>query len=159
MGKWAFAAVALASLFLSGGCSEEGGEQQPASSAPAAAATQSAQTPTASPSPTVTVTADKTHAVQPNDEITLTIEVSDFALDASKIGQGNEPGVGHYRVYLDAATGDDFLAQSADATTKITVPDDITDGSHELRVVLRNNDRSPLEPPVEGRVLLIVYRL
>ena len=109
--------------------------------------------------PTVKVSADKTHAVQPGDEITLTIEVSGFKLDPAKIDQANEDGVGYYRVYLDSASGQDYLAQGADNTMKVTIPETITDGSHDLRVVLHNNDNTPLDPAAEGSVLLIVYRL
>lgn len=109
--------------------------------------------------PEVSVSADKTHAVQPGDEITLTIIVNKFTLDASKIGKPNEVNVGHYRVYLDNASGDNFLADSGAGTVKVKVPDDITDGSHQLRVVLHNNDRTPVAPAVQGDVWLIVYRL
>lgn len=105
------------------------------------------------------VEADKTHAVQPEDQITLTISVSDFRLSPEGIGGANEDGVGHYRVYLDNASGDDYLVAAAGATAKVTIPADISDGSHDLRVVLLNNDKSPLQPPVESSVLLIVYRL
>lgn len=105
------------------------------------------------------VKADKTHAVQPNDEITLTISVTDFRLAPESIGAANRDGAGHYRIYLDDASGDDYLAVGAEPIAKVTIPDDISDGSHDLRVVLQNNDRTPLEPAVEGSVLLIVYRL
>ena len=107
----------------------------------------------------VSVKADKTHAVQPGDEITLTISVTDFRLAPQQMGAANERGAGHYRVYLDDASGDDYLAVGAEPTVKVSIPADISDGSHDLRVVLFNNDRSPLNPPVEGSVLLIVYRL
>ena len=107
----------------------------------------------------VSVKSDKTHAVQPNDEITLTISATDFRLAPDSIGAANQDGVGHYRVYLDDASGDDYLALGAEATAKVTIPADINDGSHDLRVVLHNNDKSPLEPAVQGSVLLIVYRL
>lgn len=122
---------------------------QPAASEPTAAA----------PRAGVSVTADKTHAVQPEDQITLTVSVTDFRLSPEGIGGANEEGVGHYRVYLDNASGDDYLAASAEPTTKVTIPAEISDGSHDLRVVLHNNDESPVEPTVEGSVLLIVYRL
>jgi hypothetical protein len=105
--------------------------------------------------PKVTVTADKTHAVQPSDEITVTVTVDGFTLDAEKI----EPNVGRYRVYLDDASGEDFLAESAAESVKVTIPDSITDGSHELRVVLHHNDGTPVEPLAQGDVWLIVYRL
>lgn len=160
MSKWLLPAMALAILVALGGCSDDGGEsKQAATPAQAAGTNQPAASASGSPAPTVTVKSDKTHAVQPNDELTLSIEVSDFTLDASKLGQRNEPGIGHYRVYLDEASGDDFLTSGAATSTRVTVPGDITDGSHELRVVLQNNDRSPVNPLAEARVLLIVYRL
>ncbi|MFQ6022772.1 MAG: hypothetical protein ACE5NW_08630 [Acidiferrobacterales bacterium] len=105
--------------------------------------------------PQVSVKADKTHAVQPGDIITLTVTVTNFTLDPSKIGQANEANIGHYRVYLDKAS----VADSGDGSIKVNVPSDITDGSHRLHVVLHNNDRTPLTPPVEAGVWLIVYRL
>jgi len=152
MGK-AIAGVMLAVCFvLLAGCAEE--DQ-------AATAEGKTETQAAPPGggPTLSVEADKTHAVQPKDEITLTISVSGFKLDSSKIGQADESGVGHYRVYLDEASGDDYLAAGADTSTKVTVPGDITDGSHDLRVVLHGNDQRPLSPSVQAGVLLIVYRL
>lgn len=109
--------------------------------------------------PEVSVSADKIHAVQPGDEITLTITVNKFTLDASKIGKPNEANVGHYRVFLDDASGNNFLADSTSGTVKVKIPDKITDGSHQLRVVLHNNDRSPVTPAAQGDVWLIVYRL
>jgi len=107
----------------------------------------------------LSVKADKTHAVQPQDEITLTISVTEFRLAADSIGAANQDGVGHYRIYLDDASGDDYLVARAEPVTKVTIPADINDGSHDLRVVLHNNDKSPVQPAVEGSVLLIVYRL
>ena len=109
--------------------------------------------------PKVSFSADKTHAVQPGDELTLTVTVSDFTLDTDKLNEANEAGVGHFRVYLDDATGDDYLAMGAEPMTMVKIPDDITDGSHEVRVALHNNDQSPLSPPVEAKVWIIVYRL
>ncbi len=109
--------------------------------------------------PKIAVSADKTHAVQPGDEITVSVSVSGFRLDAGRIGQANEPGVGHYRIYLNQTGGEDFLAEAATPSIKITLPLDITDGSHELIVALYNNDRTPVSPAVDRGVLLIVYRL
>ncbi len=152
MGK-AIAGVMMAACFvLLAGCAEED------QAATAGGGTETQAAPLAG-GPTLSVEADKTHAVQPKDEITLTISVTEFKLDSSKMGQANEPGVGHYRIYLDEATGDEYQDAGADTTTKVTVPEDITDGSHELRVVLYGNDARPLSPPVQAGVLLIVYRL
>lgn len=154
MVKTIVTASAVAALLLLAACSSE--EEDANKAGPAKQATQAAPAPSAVG---LSVKADKTHAVQPGDEITLTISVTDFRLAPDSIGAANEKGAGHYRVYLDDASGDGYLAVGAEATVKVTIPDDISDGSHDLRVVLHNNDKSPLEPPVEGSVLLIVYRL
>ena len=118
--------IALAILVSCGKDSEEA--QAPEQKQDAAEATPSG--------PIVMVSADKTHAVQPGDEITLTIEVSGFTLDPAKMDQANEDGVGHYRIYLDSASGEDYLAQGAENTVKVTIPETITDGSHDLRGVI-----------------------
>ena len=125
-------------------------------------ASSTATAPTASVAAggaSVSVKADKTHAVQPNDVITLTISVTDFRLAADSIGAANQDGAGHYRVYVDDASGDNYLAVGAEPVAKVTIPADISDGSHDLRVVLHNNDKSPLQPAVQASALLIVYRL
>lgn len=143
-----------AMLALTSACSgEKAADNQPGDKSPETTSTNVAE------GPAVSVSADKTHAVQPGDEITLTVTVNKFTLDTSKIGKPNEPNVGHYRVYLDDASGDNFLADSAADTVKVKIPDVITDGSHQLRVVLHNNDRSPVTPAAQGDVWLIVYRL
>lgn len=144
-------------LALAAGCAEE----DDAAASKASSTQQAADDSAAARSdlPRISVSADKTHAVQPEDEITVSVSVEGFELDQSRIGQQKEPGVGHYRIYLDDAGGDDFLVAGAAPNSKITLPSSITDGSHELRILLYNNDETPLDPPVEGRVLLIVYRL
>ena len=107
---------------------------------------------------TLEVTADKTHAVQPGDEIRITVNVGGFILDGASIGAESVPGSGHYHVYLGGAEGEPLLV-SADANATVRVPDDVTDGTHSLRIQLRNHDHSPLEPPVESTARLIIYRL
>ena len=157
MVKTILTASAGAALLLLAACSSE---EDANKAEPAKQSTQSTQAAAGATSTVgLSVKADKTHAVQPGDEITLTISVTDFRLAPDSIGAANEKGAGHYRVYLDDASGDGYLAVGAEAVGKVTIPDDISDGSHDLRVVLHNNDKSPLEPPVEGSVLLIVYRL
>ncbi len=154
MVKTALTAIVSAVALMLVACSDE---DDGSKAKQADAATQT--TAAAAAGAGVSVKADKTHAVQPNDEITLTISVMDFRLAPDSIGAANQDGVGHYRVYLDDASGDDYIAVGAESTTKVTIPADITDGSHDLRIVLHNNDKSPLEPAVQGSVLLIVYRL
>jgi len=151
--------AAAAGLLILASCS--GGEDDAEKAATDETGQQSAtDKQAAAPSgPSLIVKADKTHAVQPHDEITLTISVEDFTLDASGGGSADQTGVGHYRVYLDEASGDDYLAMGDSPTAKVTIPGDVTDGSHDLRVVLHTNDGSPVEPSAQASVLLIVYRL
>ena len=150
-----FALVAFIVLALLAGCGDDKAENKAADQKPEAAQEASAKDNT----PKLKIRADKTHAVQPGDIITLTIDVEGFALDESKKGRANEPNVGHYHVYLDDASGDDYLLTGAQPTTRVIVPGNITDGTHPLRVSLHNNDHSPVAPAVEQKVLLIVYKL
>ncbi len=150
-------AASFAALTLIAACSDEGGPDSEKAATTEQAGEKAASSSAAGPK--IAVSADKTHAVQPGDEITVSVTVSGFRLDPDRIGQANEPGVGHYRVYLNKTGGDNFLAEGAGPNVKVTLPADITDGSHELIVALYNNDRTPVSPPVDAGVLLIVYRL
>ena len=149
--------VGAAVLTVTTGCGDDD------SSAESAAAGSSAQAPAseaseAAASITLEVTADKTHAVQPGDEIRITVSVTGFALDGTKVGAETVPGSGHYHVYLGDTQGEPLLV-SAEGSAIVKVPADVTDGTHSLRVQLRNHDHSPLDPPVETTVRLIIYRL
>ena len=150
------AMLVLASTVLVAGCGDKA--QEPPSATQTASGSSGA-VPATGPVPQLTVSADKTHAVQPGDELTVTVEITGFALDGAAIGKANQDGVGHYRVYLNDASGDAFLAESAEKQAKVRIPHDLADGSHELRVVLYNNDRTPLFSAPQGAITLIVYRL
>lgn len=146
-------------LAITAGCSEESAPPESAdaeSSAPAPGATP--QKSEAATSITLEVTADKTHAVQPGDDIHIEVSVEGFVLDGTKIGAEAEPGSGHYHVYL-GNPGEKPLLVSADASAVVKVPADVNDGTHSLRLQLRNHDHSPLDPPAEATVRLIIYRL
>ena len=149
--RWLMLAASTAFVL---GCDDEPKTAATPEQAPAEQTTQSMAQSTA----TLTVSADKTHAVQPGDEITVSVQVTGFTFDRAAMGQANQDGVGHYSVHLDD-TGKAPLVVSAERSVKVTIPQDITDGSHDVLVVLKNNDRTPLAPPVQGSVLLIVYRL
>ena len=149
--------VGAAVMTVATGCGDDD------SSAKSAAAESTAQAPASEASEAAAaialeVTADKTHAVQPGDEIRITVSVTGFALDGANLGAGTAPGSGHYHVYLGDARGEPLLV-SAEGSAIVKVPADVTDGTHSLRVQLRNHDHSPLDPPVETTVRLIIYRL
>ncbi|MBK06567.1 MAG: hypothetical protein CL920_29465 [Deltaproteobacteria bacterium] len=101
--------------------------------------------------PSVTATPDKT-TIAAGDKITLTVTAQNFSIDASQIGKANSPGVGHYHVYLDNETGNNYLYAGADAKAVITIPGTTAAGAHTLRVSLRNNDHSAVSPAVEATV-------
>ena len=149
--------VGAAVLAVTAGCSDDDppAESEAAGSSAQAPASEASE---AAAAITLEVTADKTHAVQPSDEIRITVSVTGFALDGTKVGAGAVSGAGHYHVYLGEAQGEPLLV-SAEGSAIVKVPADVTDGTHSLRVQLRNHDHSPLDPPVETTVRLIIYRL
>lgn len=150
--------LAAACVALLAACSQEA-ETPPASTD---YPIETAETPVAeaeAPMPSVQFTASNTTALEPGGSVTLTVTVEHFTLDGERIGAANEDGVGHYRVYWDDASGDDYLGASAEPELTVTVPENTTDGSHRLRVMLVNNDGTPLDPPVEEGVWVVVYRV
>ena len=149
--------AAAIGLVITAGCSEESAPSKAASTADPAPAATPEKGDAASPV-TLEVTADKTHAVQPGDEIRLEVKVAGFALDGAKIGADAQPGAGHYHVYLGDPGGEPLLVSAAPSDV-VKVPADINDGTHSLWIQLRNHDHSPLDPPVEAKVRLIIYRL
>ena len=161
----AYPAILAAAIGLGAiaGCGEESATPEPAgTSSPEKEAEDKAKAEkkgdgAASPI-AIAVTADKTHAVQPNDEIRIDVTVEGFVLDGAKMGADAAPGAGHYHVYLGSPDGEPLLV-SADPSAVVKVPGDVTDGTHTLRVQLRNHDHSPLDPPAEAKVRLIIYRL
>ena len=156
-----FAVLAVAiGLGAIAGCSEEGAPADSAGAGESATAAEEQKDSGAASAIAIaiSVTADKTHAVQPSDEIRIEVRVEGFVLDGAKIGADAQPGTGHYHVYLGSPDGEPLLV-SADASAVVKVPADVTDGTHTLRIQLRNHDHSPLDPPVETGVRLIIYRL
>lgn len=151
--------AAAIGLGVMAGCSEESAPTESAGAGEPAPAAAEEQKDSGAASPiAIGVTADKTHALQPSDEIRIEVSVEGFVLDGAKIGADAQPGAGHYHVYLGSPDGEPLLV-SADASAVVKVPADVTDGTHTLRIQLRNHDHSPLDPPVEATARLIIYRL
>jgi hypothetical protein len=88
-------------------------------------------------------------------DIELTITTADFTLEAP-VGQPNQNGHGHYQVYLDDATGANYLALGSTGSIPVTVPPATVPGAHTLKVALFANDLSPLAPPVSTTVDITV---
>lgn len=83
-------------------------------------------------------------ALQP---MLVLLEINGIRLDASLIGGPSAPGVGHWLLLVD---GVEVAAGDAREVYMSGLPP----GSHELALQVRNNDRSPLVPPV-GTTLAI----
>ncbi len=104
--------------------------------------------------PTVHLTIDPT-TMKGGDTVTATVDVTHFVLEAPA-GQPNQPGHGHYHIYLDQASGGDYLVANQTPSVPVQIPQGTTVGAHTLRVSLGNNDHSPLSPPVEDHVDIMV---
>ncbi|MDP2314128.1 MAG: hypothetical protein Q8P41_14595 [Pseudomonadota bacterium] len=81
-------------------------------------------------------------------EMDLAITTENFTLDPD-LGGTPLAGHGHWSVMLDGTE----VAESGTEATHLT---GLESGDHVLRVELRNNDRTPLDPPVYDEVLLTV---
>lgn len=104
----------------------------------------------------LTVTADTT-SIGPGGEIVLTITPpTGFAFVDPSTNTTNMAGQGHYHVYLDNATGGDYLANDFESPVTITVPADTAAGAHQLHVDLFQNDHTPVDPPVRATVDITV---
>ena len=99
--------------------------------------------------PAVEVSADETVDLSPDQDVTLSIATNNFILNTSAMGQENGDGTGHYHVYWNDNVDLDFLTASGDETVVVTIPEDAPAGDHSLRVELRNNDHSALDPVAE----------
>ena len=104
--------------------------------------------------PTVHLTVDPT-TMQASDTVTATVDVTNFVLEAP-VGQPNQPGHGHYHIYLDQASGADYLVANQTHTIPVQIPQGTTVGAHTLKVTLGENDHAPLSPPVEDHVDIMV---
>lgn len=88
------------------------------------------------------------------DAAIVAIEVGNFTLE-TPYGQPVEEGHGHYHVYFHDDTGDP-IAAAADATVLAPLPGSATAGTHDLHVVLMNNDHTPIEGAAHGIVSVTV---
>ena len=87
-------------------------------------------------------------------DVTVTVTADHFTLEVP--GGPNASGHGHYHVYLDGATGGNYLAEDAAASVQVTIPGTTVPGPHTLRVELANNDHSALNPAVSTMIDLTV---
>lgn len=76
-----------------------------------------------------------------SQEVRVTLH--DFSLSAESIGGDNVAGEGHWALFLD----DELLDSIGEPSYML---EDLTSGDHEIRVELRNNDGTPVEPSLSG---------
>jgi hypothetical protein len=89
------------------------------------------------------------------DTTTGTVTVTNFVLEQPS-GQPNADGHGHYTIYLDAASGGNYLVRDFAMSTAITIPTGTAPGPHTLTISLRENSSAPLAPPVSDTVAITV---
>lgn len=104
--------------------------------------------------PTVTLTVDPT-TMAAGATIDGTVVVENFILEAPT-GQPNEAGHGHYHIYLDQATGTNYLTNGQTTAVSITIPSGTSAGAHTLRISLGQNGHAALSPPVEDIIDITV---
>ncbi len=88
------------------------------------------------------------------DTVTVTIAVTNFVLMPPS--GTNVAGQGHYHIYLDGASGGNYLAADQVPSKQVKIPLTTKSGPHTLKVNLSENDHTPLQPPVEDIVNITV---
>ena len=145
-----------------GGCSSSDPGTGDAS-APPDAATDSGNDPDAGgadarpdvlvSAPTVKMTLDTT-TMAAGATVTATITVTNFVLVPPTAT--NVAGQGHYHLYLDGASGGNYLAADQVPTKQVKIPLQTASGAHTLKVSLGENDHTPLQPAIEDIVNITV---
>lgn len=103
--------------------------------------------------PTVALTAPASGAnISIGAPTQLTLAITNFTLTNFVGVTSNQPGRGHVHVYLDANDNNDYLVADYIERPRVVIPNGTTVGAHTLRIALRNNDHSPLSPPVQVTV-------
>ncbi|MDB4929761.1 MAG: Quinoprotein ethanol dehydrogenase [Myxococcaceae bacterium] len=103
--------------------------------------------------PTVAVTTPAANANLPVGAPTqLALAIGNFTLTNFIGTTGNQAGRGHVHVYLDANDNNDYLVADYIERPRVVIPNGTSLGAHTLRVSLRNNDHTPLSPPVQTTV-------
>jgi uncharacterized cupredoxin-like copper-binding protein len=80
------------------------------------------------------------------------VSLHDFTLNADAIGGANIAGEGNWELTLDGAVLDSVGASS------FTL-ENLAEGEHTISAALRNNDCTPLDPPVEASATITIVPL
>lgn len=87
--------------------------------------------------------------------VDVVVTVEGFVLEAPE-GQPNEDGHGHFHIYLDGATGGNYLLAGQTENVSLTIPANTEPGAHTLRISLGENSHAPVSPPIEAVVDITV---
>ena len=162
--------LVLAISLIFAGCTSPGPVNSPAVTTTA----PQEKTMTMSPSnpgtaPTVTIMSPQDKATITGSNVTMTIQIANFAITPestdmnSMQGVQNKAGMGHIHWFIDvpAPTDPGKKAETAAGTWKMhddtsyTFPD-VHPGTHTLSVELVNNDMTPLTQPVFQTITVTV---
>jgi len=95
----------------------------------------------AAPRVTVLTPADNS-SIAAGAMVSVTLQTQNFMLRDFNGQSGVTPGMGHYHIYLDDATGSDYLVADHRTMVPVTVPAGTSAGPHRLVFSLRNDDHS-----------------
>jgi plastocyanin len=112
--------------------------------------------------PQLIITQPQNGATLSEDNITITVQVSNFNL-VNKLGQANVAGEGHIHYFLDVAppTTPNKPATTAPGTFVATTEKtntwtNVAAGMHNFSAELVNNDHTPLNPPIVSTIMVTV---
>ncbi len=94
--------------------------------------------------PMVTITSPEAGEVLKSTTIGARVELTDFRLAGLVTGKENKENEGHIFATLDD--------KNKTSSVKTFAFSNVPKGEHTLTVELRNNDRTPLDPPVKASV-------
>jgi hypothetical protein len=133
-----------------GGAPPQGGTPAPGGSGPAGGEGEGGGAQQASVS--MVVTPDTMAA---GDTVDVVVTVQGFVLEEPQ-GQPNEDGHGHFHIYLDGATGGNYLLAGQTTNVSVTIPANAAPGAHTLRISLGENSHAPVSPAIESIVDITV---
>jgi hypothetical protein len=82
------------------------------------------------------------------DTVEVAVTVENFVLEEPS-GQPNEDGHGHFHIYLDDASGGNYLLAGQTENVNLTIPANTAPGAHTLKISLGENSHAPVSPAVE----------
>lgn len=91
-------------------------------------------------SPEIHIVSPQDRALINSSSVEVHVDVVDFSLDPDRVGGSNEPGFGHWHLFLDGVY-QNFVTGTEGFAATLT---ELEPGPHEIRVELANNDHTAL---------------